>query len=307
MIEINIKEIREKVLKIIDEYSNKGVVTPDSRNADYIIRINDFIDVAQREIMQYKFINGEKDITQNTLPNLLGNKYYMYQHLEDDMIYSAQYAKSFYFEVDNIATIVIEEEIQPNVWYALLTLTNTTKSLYNIFKGNIPYINYGDAIRIRFTGPYVYNFRYPCLYKYNFPIDTDVPDYTPYIRYVLPADYYRFNKIITETDYKMYQQIQSFRWETRITLIIPNSIVGNIKFLYFKYPIQIDNNTLDSFELELDTEAQELVPFYVAQLLLKVQNPPISNIIFQEYQSKLANLRYNDNIMQSEMQNIYNY
>ena len=58
-----------------------------------------------------KYIIKTLEITQNPIENILTSPLYMmniYQHLNDDVAYSATGAKAYYFEVDSTATVEIK-------------------------------------------------------------------------------------------------------------------------------------------------------------------------------------------------------
>lgn len=49
---MNLGEIKNRVLKLINEYSDRGNLIPKGNNFDYLTRMNSFIDMAQSEISQ---------------------------------------------------------------------------------------------------------------------------------------------------------------------------------------------------------------------------------------------------------------
>lgn len=304
---MNLGEAKNKAIKLIDEYSNKGVLITSTKNIDYLNRMNQFADMAQREISMYKLINAEIDITQKPIINLLGDQMKLYTHYDQDLIFGGVGGKSYYMEVDNLADIYIEEQTAVNVWTELAHIINTVKGKFTTFTGLLTPSLITNSMRIRFSGSYIYNFRNIALYQYTFPTVADIPAYSPVRRYSMQPDYYKLNKIVAEYDRLQYIEIENFKWEGRNVLVLPSTFEGSLKILYFRYPTKITDDTLDSVEFEIDQEAQELIPLYIAQAVIKVENPSISSIIFSEYQNKLANLDTNEQTGQSEMQNVWNY
>lgn len=304
---MNLGDVKTKVLKLIDEYSQKGVPINVTKNADYIVRVADLSDLAQKEIAQYRKINASFVVTQFKINNMLGNQFRTYQHITDDVIFTAQSAKSYYFEVDNIAEIYIEEETTPGVWLILKKIDNTVQKIFSVYKGLITPVNVNDSIRIRFSGAYVYSFKNIALYGVNFPSASDIIAYNPMVKYDLPSDFMELNKITIESDYEQYIDIQNFKWEGKSKVIIPYNVEGSINFLYYKVPITIPSNAPDDTTFEIDEDAQQLIPVYVAQAVMKVENPILSNVLLSEYQNKLANLKPNTQAGQSEMQNAWDW
>jgi hypothetical protein len=59
---------------------------------------------------------------------------------------------------------------------------------------------------------------------------------------------------------------------------------------YFAFPTDITASTTDVTEFEVDIDAQELIPFYTAAMLLVNENNVVGDRMLNEFNVKLANL-----------------
>lgn len=59
---------------------------------------------------------------------------------------------------------------------------------------------------------------------------------------------------------------------------------------YYAYPTEITENTKDEFELEIDRDAQALLPYVIANDVLKVDPSSDYSSFYNEYQNRLQRL-----------------
>lgn len=289
-------EAKKRALSLMAEYSIDGVVTSDGENADYLNRMNRFADQAQKELSQVKKIHAVYHIAHNTIKPQQGllTGFELKQHTPDaDIIDTYPGSKAYYFEVDNVADIYIEENVN-GVWTPLATINNTTKGQFTAYKGLINASNPSNQIRLRFSGDYVYNIRNKALFAYTFPTADDVPVYRPYTRYDMPSDFMELQKVIQETDTRQYKEMIAFYWEGKRTLVLNYYDIGSFDIHYYRYPTTIDSTTADTYEFEVDIEAQEAIPFYLAGHALLDENPTIAIQLLNEYQLRLSRLYTTD-------------
>lgn len=289
---MNLGEAKKKALSLMAEYSVDGVVTPDGENADYLNRMNRFADIAQKEIAQVKKIHAVYPISHNTIKPLQGllQGFDLKQYIPgNDLIDTYPGVKSFYFEVDNLGDIYIEENVN-GVWTPLITINNTVKGVFTAYKGNILASNPFNQVRLRFSGDYVYNVRNKALYAYAFPTDADVQEYRPYVKYQMPSDFMELQKVIQEGDPRVYKEMIAFYWEGKRTFVLNYYDVGSFSIHYYRYPTDITLSTTDDYEFEVDTEAQELIPFFMAARAIIDENQTLGIQLLNEYQVKLSRL-----------------
>lgn len=296
MIIINLGEAKKKALSLMAEYSVDGVPIPDGENADYLNRMNRFADSAQKELAQVKKIHAVFNLSHNPIKPQQGllMGFDLKQYLPGvDLIDTYIGSKAYYFEVDNVADIYIEENVN-GVWTALKTINNTVKGQFTAFKGLITASNPLNQIRLRFSGQYIYNIRNKVLYAYSFPTDDDVMVYRPYVTYQMPSDFMELQKVIQQGDPRTYAEMIAYKWEGKRTFVLNYYDLGSFDIHYYRYPTSVDSTTLDTYEFEIDTEAQEAIPFYVAGHCLMDENPTLGIQLLNEYQTKLSRLYMTD-------------
>lgn len=281
----------QKALSLMAEYSTDGVLTPEGDNADYLLRMPRFADSAQKELATVKKIPATYTFSQNPIPNQLPILYAMAikQHLNTDIIEQAVGSRAYYFEVDNIATIYIEECINGS-WTVLNSINNTTKGQYTPYKGLVSPVNPNNQVRLRFGGQYLYNTRNRALYAYTFPTADDIPVYQRYVEYDMPADFYKLKKVMLTADPISYGPTNDYFWKNKRTLKANYFLSGEFEVHYFRYPTTITTDTSDSYEFEVDTDAQELIPLYIASKCIMDENQTLGLQLLNEFQVRLAML-----------------
>lgn len=297
---MNYGEAKSKTIKILNQYSNSGSLIPstDGNTKDYTLRFPELFDICQKEIASTsKYIHKVKRISQNQIPNQLPNPLYTFdvkQHLATDLTdMSAKGAQSYYFEVDNVATIYIEEERTDDVWTVLETINHTTpKGQYTAYKGFTGCTDTSYNVRVRFSGDYPYNIRNRALFAYLFPTEDDIPVYEKYVKYTLPADFYLLNRVVNKGNQMSYTNTIDWQFEGRNVIAVNYFLIGSIDIFYYAYPATIETDVADSYDFEIDEEACQAMPYFVASQVLidDPLNKSVSDKLYAIYQSKLMNL-----------------
>lgn len=294
---MNLGDAKRKAIKLIDEYSTNGSLTSAAQNGDYLMRMNDLADIAQKEIAAIKKINSSFTITQNAIPNQLGiYAFDLIQHLDADNVQSSAVgSQSYYFEVDRPCTVYVEELVS-SVWTIIKTIVVPALTTnFTAYKGNLTLSSVLNTVRIRFSGVYPYNIRNRALYPYLFPTDNDVQAFRPWVPYDLPSDYMSLNKVINETDVRQYSNLTDYKTKGRFTFYFNYFMTGSFQIEYFKYPADITTASDDTTTIfELDTEACELIPYYIAGHLILSEDVTRSITLLNMYSTKLANLSSSD-------------
>lgn len=295
---MDIATLKKKTFQLMDEFSLSGVIQSAGLNQDFIYRFNGLADAAQKEVAQVKKIHAVFSVSQNPImPQVSdGFKLQQYRVTNAPIIYKATGSQAYYFEVDREAIIHIEEQTALNVWTNLDTI-NVPSGVggFTAFKDIITPSILTNDVRIRFDGLYPYNIRNVALYADLFASVADIPNYEPYVRYTLPDTFMELEKVVQETPIRQYIDSGSYRWEGRATFVLPYSYKGSFDIHYFRYPTTITDTSLDTVNLEVDIEAQEAIPYYIAAHLVLTdpteQSKTTANVLLSEYQSKLGNLR----------------
>lgn len=297
---MNYGQLKAATIKILNSYSNSGQLIPatDGNVKDYIFRFPELANICQFEIATTaKYIHKVKRISQNPVPNQLPNalnKFDVVQHLGTDLTdMVAQGAKSYYFEVDNVADIYIEEERTSGVWTVLKTINHATpKGQYTAYKGFTGCTNTSYNVRVRFSGSYPYNVRNRALFAYLFPTEDDIPVYERYVKYTMPSDFYLLNRVVNKGNQMTYTNTIDWQFEGRNVIAVNYFLVGSIDIFYYAYPATIPDNVADDYEFEIDEEACQAMPYFVASqvLLDDPMNKSVGDKLYTIYQGKLANM-----------------
>lgn len=288
---MNLSEVKDKALSLMAEYSIDGVEISAAENADYLNRMNRFCDISQKEVAQVKKIHAVFSISQNPVKSQIGllQGFEIKQHLTTDIIDEQIGTKAYYFEVDNVATIYIEELTSAG-WVVLETIQNTVKRQFTAYKGLITASSPSNKIRIRYSGLYPYNIRNRAMYEYSFPTASDVIDYRPYVKYQVPSDFMEIQRVMETADPRVYRNMIDYYWEGRNTFVVNYYYAGSFDIHYYRYPTTITKDTPATYELEVDVQAQEAIPFFIASRCLMDENPTLAIQLMNEYQTKLSRL-----------------
>ena len=298
---MNLLTAQTKTFMLIDSYSRSGVLLDpnDTKQKDYTLKMPLFFDMAQKQIATIKKIVRQRKISHAMPHNKLTAPLYQFdivQNVGDDQIYKCLGpANAYYFEVDDVCTVVIEEETSTDVWTQLVLITNPLANAGQMtpYKGVLSPSSQENSIRIRFIGDTIYNHRNRALWGEKFSDVSRVPDYQRYVLYQVDSQFYQLNKVILKgqiVNSQPYQNTADFFWEKRDTIAIGWYNVGDYIVEYFAYPIDITSDTEDTTEFEVDIEAQELIPFYAAAMCLVNENNVVGDRMLNKYNVMLANL-----------------
>lgn len=289
-------------LRYIDESTKKGVAIPATKNADYRDKFSYFLDQAQIYISTLIKIPAVLQITQNSIPNLLGllQGFDMVQYLPGTpKILTAIGCKSFYIELDNVGTVTIAVN-----GVTASTLTNTVKRQFTAYKANTGATS-TDVVTITFSGLYPYNIRNTAMYGYAFPLDTDVPEYTPYVTYDMPSNFMSFDTVTLKSDPRVYEAYIAYKWENNKKIVLNYYDKGSFDIHYFAYPTTILPTDLDTVAMSVEDKAIDLVVLQAGIMSTTADNPSLSSWLRSLYIEKVQNVTNDSNIGETQVQTIY--
>lgn len=274
-------------LNYLDEYSKKGVTLPTTKNADYRTKFNQMLDTSQKYIAGIIKIPAVFQVTQNPIPNQIGlmNGFNVQQYLPGTpKVLTQTGTKSYYFEMDNIGTATVAVN-----GVTVKTINNITKRVFTAYKGNTGATN-TDTVTITFSGEYPYNIRNTAMFAYAFPSDDDVPIYTRYVAYDMPADFMSFDNVILQSDPAIYEIYKAMRWENNKKVVLEYFKNGSFDIHYFRYPATILPDAPDNTELEVEDKAIDLVVLDAAVRATAADNPSLSSWLRSLYIEKVQNI-----------------
>lgn len=115
-----------------------------------------------------------------------------------------------------------------------------------------------------------------------------------YTSYSLPADLYQIKNVYALD--KNNKPITAEYYTINKKIYLNDNIPGSTILEYYKYPQDINEETMDDFYLELDNDAQALLPYKVADDILKTDPSADYTAFATEYQRKLQLLDTRKNI-----------
>lgn len=287
----------KKVLQLLDEYSLSGALQGQGLNQDYLNRMNNIADDAQKEVAQVKKIHAVHSISQNNIRPQNSDGFKLQQYLTTNQImYQATGSRAYYFEVDRQGTVLIEEETSPNTWVTIASIAvpNTVTS-FTAYKSVVTPSSINNYVRINFTGLYPYNIRNVALFAELFASNSDVPDYTPYVKYEMPDDFYDLERVVQQAPVRQYNEFGDYRWEGRKTFVLPYNYRGGFDIFYYRYPTTITDTTPSTYIFEVDEEAAAAIPYYVAAHIFLTEPTELAGRtatqLINEYNAKLGNFK----------------
>lgn len=296
---MNLGTAKNKVLMLMDVYSKNGTIQDPNgiKLKNYSYKMNPFFDTAQKQIATIKKIVKSKKISHNFPPNALPQPLYQNDivlYTGTEQRYTVVGGKAYSFRVDDVATVYIKEKIN-GVWTTLYTITNPLENAghYTRYSGFIEASSPTNEVGIFFNGSSMYGHRDRAIFTVSFSDASRIPNYTKYVPYTMPDDFYQFNKLVLTgnvANSQPYENTADFFWEQKNILRINWANIGEYSAEYFAYPSTIGSTTLDTYEFEIDIEAQEAMPLYVASQLLLNENNSIGDRLLAQYNNYLANL-----------------
>jgi len=289
-----VRQLFLKARTLLDEYSDDGVLIPESEVIDMQGKSILLADMGQKELYRIGKLYNTFEFYNKPAPNLLG----LFSNFDIvDFIGTPQYypsatgiagAKAYYFEADGEGTVKVEEN-QGGVWTTLTTVTipNTVTSP-TAYKGLITPVSSTNPIRFTFDGTTHYRHSNRCLFSYPFA-STRIPDYRAWIKLTMPANFQSRDQIIEETATRQYVNSFSYKWEGWKSLYINYYFEGNVRVVYKPVPVTL--TTIDDV-LEIDDITAQGIVYYIAARLAPFENKELVNFFEGKFgELKLENTR----------------
>lgn len=230
-----------------------------------------------------KFITKSVKIAQKKIINLISDTMSDSIHEFDNTYsYEADEGKSYYFECAGIGTCTITVD-----GITVKTIPINSNS-YDVYKGLIPNTDLKKVV-FTFTTEYPMSLKNIAIYRENFPTEEGVTPYTDKIKYdmkELAPDFYMIDPqgIFYEGEYQTYLQTSDFYQEGTHTLVLDRDMIGAFTVYYRAYPVEINNDTEDNYELPIDPEVYPLLPLYMASQLYKDDDNGIATSYRNEFE-----------------------
>lgn len=274
------QEVFNLCMDLIDERLDSGVIS-ESDTRSYAVKTPGILTLLQSELIKQGDIFKTHEISNYPVANLLGyiSNFDIRPYEGKELIFEAKEpAKAYYFEVDNDATVYIEDF--NGTWNTLATINAVpTASGFTAYKGVVTPSNGATKSRIRFAGNNYYRTLNRALFGVSF---AEVPDYRPWVKKTMPDDFKSVNEIVEEYPDRQYRQDANYKWEGRRNLYINYYFVGRVRIVYRPVPAVITTLT-DIMQVD-DVTARTIMPNGLAAHLMLTENPAAASFFNQRYE-----------------------
>lgn len=238
------------------------------------------------------------EFTQRPIENLLGDNFTTRYYMCEEIVYSADKGKSYYFEMDAKGIATVYRKNLDGDWIEIARHENKAKQpgVFTKFKGYI-LNDVNQPVKIVFSGESVYSIRNVAIYSLNYNQGGNnvkyIPDYKPYNIYDLrniAEDYYKIYKLYYENYNHELINRNDYILQDDFTLIINKDLLGNFILKYQPYQEKIDSETDDDEELQLHDEIAVILPLYIASQLYKDDDIALATMYRNEFETALQNL-----------------
>lgn len=106
--------------------------------------------------------------------------------------------------------------------------------------------------------------------------------------FTMPSDFYqlvgRGIPVLKNGEFTMYHR---YRWMGRDKMVIPaKDRAEGMEVHYHRYPVDVPNDPVDTFELDNEPDAQEAAAYYVAAYLVMFDNSFGYSALYNEFESR---------------------
>ena len=214
---MKVRDIYNKVLAMIDEFTNQGVPISDDDNADVLAKVVLFVDMAQKEWWRYNRSTKTVELTLKPPVNLI-------KELTGDIIENkgeAQYYPTadgvpsvygFSIMVDGDCTIKVQEHFNGQ-WVDLFNQSYVTDTLTTI-KSDITPFNASNNIRLVVSGATYFTHLNRALWGVKYKPNR-IPTFAPWVKQELPDDFQAIDMVVEQVADKYIQspvyKIENYR------------------------------------------------------------------------------------------------
>lgn len=265
-----------------------------------------FIESANRALIlistTVRPILGKYVVTHNPIPNILPSPLYLlniHQYPGTPIQFTAQGAKSYYFECDGNGTATVSNGVDSEV----ITLSSNRE--FKAYRGFM-----GGTVTITFSGAFAYNIRNIAMYAMTRSASLDdIPAYSQYVSY----DISELTKVDGKSmfldfaedkpiqrgnfvDGNSYKIVSDYKKQERKILLLNYFDIGQFEVWYKKCPTPIAASTPDSFEIELDYDVAALAPYLMAHDVWLDDDDRKATIYYNKYDDLKNQIMGNQNI-----------
>lgn len=258
-------------MDLIDERLDDGTISA-SDTLDYNVKTPGLLNILQTELIKQGDLFSSHQISNTPVSNLLGDRsgFDIEEYEGEEITYECTGSvKAYYFEVDNDATVYIED--YTSAWNTLATVSPApTASGFTAYSGLVTPTSGATKSRIRLGGSYYYRIVNRALFKQPFAAAGDIPVYRPWVLKQMPSDFKSVNEIVSEEG-SNYNQNAGYKWEGKRDLYMDYYFDGSIRIVYHPVPTLITALT-DTLQID-DVTARKVMTYGLAAHLMLNENP----------------------------------
>lgn len=274
-------------MALADEMTDTINLVNASDTASYKARTPGILTLLQAELVRQGDLYKTFEFSNKPVDNILGNGFdYQAFTGTDISIQSNGQCKAYSFDVDGEATVYIEDFTVGWNILATVSATDPATRQFTTYKGVVVPSSGATASRIRFSGTYSYNFTNFALYAPYMKL-ARIPDYAPWVKVSLPADFKSLDQVVNETELKQYLKDTDYKWEGHKDLYVRYDFEGVVRINYRPIPAVVTATT-DVLELD-DVTCRTLLPYGLAAELFKEENKDVSVFCKNRYDELKAN------------------
>ncbi len=278
-----VQQVFNITMDLIDERLDTGIINP-TDTLSYSVKTPGLLTLLQTELIKQGDLFSTYEISNKPIESMLGymSEFDVVQFLGTELSYECEGSvKAYYFEVDRVGTVYVED--YNGTWNTLATIVTTyTASSFTAYRGVVTPSVGATQSRLRFTGDYYYLSVNRAMFSVPFALAADVPDYKPWVKYQMPLDFKSVNEIIEEYPNQQYGQDSAYKWEGRRDLYINYFYVGKVRIVYRPAPLILTALT-DSLQVD-DVTARTLLPYGLAAHLMLEENSATASFFNGRYE-----------------------
>lgn len=298
------QEVFNITMDLIDERLDDGTISI-SDTVTYNVKTPGILTLLQSELIKQGDVFSSYGIANKPATNLLGYaaEFDVKEFIGTEYICSAVgSAKAYYFEVDRVGTVYVED--YNGSWNTLATVTTTnTPEGFTQYKGVVTPSVGSTQSRLRFNGSYYYRSVNRALFAIPFALAADVPVYRPWVKHQMPTDFKSLVEIIDEYTPQQYVRDANYKWEGKRDLYISYYYDGNIRIIYHPVPSIVTALT-DTMQLD-DVTCRKVVSYGLAAHLMLLKNPNTAKYFNDRYEELKKEASQRPPAQTEQIQNLY--
>ena len=154
------------------------------------------------------------------------------------------------------------------------------------------------------SGIYYFKHNNRALSAYKLPSASKVPDFKPWVKITMPADFKSRTQIINETQMWQYSESNNHKWEGNNELYVLFSYEGIIRIKYIPIPVEI--TTLEQ-TLEIDDISAQSGAYYLAEhFAMADQNDTLAAMCRNKYRELKMESIIRNPLTPTEIVDVYN-